>query len=265
MASDEKSTPDGRYLYSVVPAEAVDKLRLDVEGIDGAEVYPLVLGRVAAIVSNIKKAEMRPERRNLGAHSAVLRKVMDQTTLLPVAFGVVPGSERELRELVAEHESEMLEQLQVVEGKVEMGLRGRLQVPDVFQYFLEKFPDLRNSRDAMYAGGEPSREEKIELGQLFAETLEDFQDDTAETVAAGLQAVGKVRINEPRSEEEVINIAVLIPREQMESFTQAVEQLAPDLDENIELQVTGPWPPYNFVDLRIEAAEEEGEEAEEAR
>lgn len=271
MARDEQSSPEGRYLYSIVPAQAVDRLKLDVEGIDGAEVYPLVMGRVAAIVSNIEKGEMRPERTNLAAHSAVMRKLMDQTNLLPVAFGVVPGSERELRELVAEHESEMLEQLSAVDGKVEMGLRGRLQVPDVFQYFLEKFPDLRRTRDEMYAGGEPSREEKIELGQLFSESLEDFQDDTADTVVDGLQAVGRARVNEPRSEEEVINIAVLVPRDQVDSFTQAVEELAPSLDENIELNVTGPWPAYNFVDLRIEAseegeeAEEEGEEAEEAR
>lgn len=259
MARDRNSSPEARYLYAIVSAGAVDNLKLDVEGIDGADVYPLVIGSLAAIVSDIQKGELRPERKNLAAHSGVLRKVMDQTDLLPVAFGVVPGSERELRDLVAEHESAMGEQLENVAGKVEMGLRGRLQVPDVFQYILEKFPDLRQARDEMYAGGEPSREDKIELGQQFAEYLEGFQGESAAQVVGGLQGV-QTRVSEPRNEEEAFNIAVLVPRDQVDAFNHAVEELAPNLDENIELQVTGPWPAYNFVDLRIEA-EEEGEEA----
>ena len=262
MAGDENSNPKGTYLYSVIPAEAVDKLKLDVEGIDGAEVRPLVCGPLAAIVSNAEKTELRPERKNLSAHSAVLRALMDQTSLLPVAFGVVAGSEREVRELLADHESEMVEQLDGVKGRVEMGLRGLLRVPDTFRYFVEKFPDLEKMRDETFSGGNPSREQMIELGQAFSETLEQFQNESADEAEGRLQAVGKVRVNDPRSEEEALNLAVLVPREALDEFTRAVEELAPNLDENIELQVTGPWPPYNFVDLRIHAAgEEEGEEA----
>lgn len=261
----ENSSPKGKYLYSVVPAEAVDKLKLEVDGIEGGEVQPLVSGSLAAIVSDVTATELRPERRNLSAHSAVLRSLMDQTSLLPVAFGVVAKSEREVRELLADHESEMLEQLKVVDGKVEMGVRGMLQVPDTFKYFVEKFPELRQLRDETYGGGEPTREQKIELGQAFAEMLQQFQDDCADRAEEHLQTVGRVRANEPRSEEEALNLAVLVPRDSLETFTKAVDELAPTLDEHIELQVTGPWPAYNFVDLRIQAAEEEAEEGEEAR
>lgn len=263
MAQNEKGSK-GKYLYSVVSAEAVDNLQLDVGGIDETEVYPVVVGSLAAIVSDVERGDLRPERKNLSAHSAVLRKVMDQTNLLPVAFGVVAGGERDLRELMAEYEGEMREQLDRVRGKVEMGLRGVLNVDDTFGYFVEKFPELRTARDETFAAGEPSREDKIELGQLFTEQLEDFQDSTAETAAERLQSVGQVRINEPRTEEEVLNLAVLIPNDGIDSFRSAVDALAPELDENIELQVSGPWPPYNFVELRITAAVEEGGEAEEA-
>lgn len=265
MARDENSSPKGTYLYSVVPAEAVDKLKLEVEGIEGGEVHPLVNGPLAAIVSDVEKTEMRPERKNLSAHSAVLRALMDQTNLLPVAFGVVAGSEREVRELLADHESDMREQLEGVSGKVEMGVRGLLRVPDVFQYFLETFPDLRQLREETFSGGNPSREQMIELGQAFSEMLQDYQDQCADRAVERLGAVGEVRVNDPRSEEEVLNLAVLVPRDQVDSFTRAVDEFAPTLDERIELQVTGPWPPYNFVNLRIQAVEEEGEEAEEAR
>lgn len=263
MARDEMDAK-GRYLYSIVPAEAVDKLRLELTGIDEAEVYPMVVDSLAAIVSDVERGELRPERKNLAAHSEVLRQVMDQTSLLPVAFGVVAGSERDLRELVATYESEMREQLEGVEGKVEMGLRGVLRVDDPFAYFVEKFPDLRDARDETFAAGEPSREDKIELGQFFSERLEEFQEECAEAAAEHLRDVGEVRINDPRSEEEVINLAVLVPKGEVESFRSAVEEMAPDLDEHIELQVSGPWPPYNFVELRIVSEVEDQEEEEEA-
>lgn len=262
MARDENSSTKGTYLYSVVPAEAVDKLKLDVEGIEGTEVRPLVCGPLAAIVSDVETTELRPERKNLSAHSAVLRTLMDQTSLLPVAFGVVAGSEREVRELLGEHESEMLEQLDRVKGSVEMGVRGLLQVPDTFRYFVEKFPELGKMRDETFSGGNPSREQMIELGQAFSEMLEQFQNDSADNAEERLKSVGTVRVNDPRNEQEALNLAILVPRDALDAFTDAVNELAPILDENIELQVTGPWPPYNFVDLRIHvAAEEEGEEA----
>ena len=261
MAPDEKR---GKYLYAIVPAEAVDKLKLEANGVFGSEIYPLVFGKLAVVASDVEKGELRPERKNLSAHSGVLREVMDQTHLLPVAFGVVAGSEREVQELLADHEAEMREQLDQVKGSVEMGLRGVLQVPDVFEFFVQRYADLRKMRDETFANGEPSREEKIELGQYFAELLESYHDECVDKVVTGLgSVVKKCRSNETRNEEEVLNLAVLVARDQIDSFTRAVEALAPSLDEEIELRVTGPWPPYNFVDLRIKKVEEE--EAEEAR
>ncbi len=102
----------------MIPVEAVDKLKLDITGVQGAEVYPLVVGRLAAIVSDIETEEgtLRPERKQLAAHSDVLRKVIDQAPLLPVAFGIVAGSEREVRELLSNQRANSSEQLGEVMG-----------------------------------------------------------------------------------------------------------------------------------------------------
>lgn len=264
MAGDEKSGAEGRYLYSIVSAKAVDGLRLEVEGIEGAEVQPLIEGELAAIVSPFPRGELRPERKNLAAHSEVLRVVMEQTSLLPVAFGIVANSERDVRKLLADHEKDLKEQLAGVEGKVEMSLRGKLSVPNVFQYFVGREPELRALRDETFANGEPSREARIELGQAFAELLEDFQDERAAQVAKRVKGVGDVRVSDPRNEEEVLNLSVLVPKDEVQRLAETVEELAPELEDEIELQLSGPWPPYDFVDLRIESEDEEAE-AEEAR
>ncbi len=51
-----------------------------------------------------------------------------------------------------------------------MGLRGKLNVPNVFEYFMNAFPDLRQMRDDVFSQGEPSREQKIELGKYVRGT-----------------------------------------------------------------------------------------------
>ena len=89
----EKSTPEGRYLYAVVPIEAVDSLDLDTPGILGADVHPVTSGKLAAIVSDIEPKTLRPERKLLSTHSAVLSQVMDQAPMLflwkqPEIYGI---------------------------------------------------------------------------------------------------------------------------------------------------------------------------------
>lgn len=261
MAAGEKrslrSEGPGQYLYAVVPAEAVGGLDLEVRGVDGAPIHPIVSGSVAAIASDVVSGRLRPERKNLAAHSAVLRRLLDRTHLLPAAFLAVAAGEGEVRDLLAAHECEMREQLERVEGCVEMELRGTLRVPDLVRFFLERCPDLRRLRDETFATGEPTREEKIELGLYCADTLQAFRDEFADAVVRGLApTVRQVRENEPRTEQEVLHLALLVPRDGIETLSAALRELAPELDEAVELELSGPWPPWNFVDLRIRTEEE---------
>ncbi len=254
----EKSTPEGRYLYAVVPMEAVDSLNLDTPGIEGADVHPVLSGKLAAIVSDIEPQTLRPERKLLRAHSAVLGQVMDQAPMLPVAFGIIASSEREVRNLLAEHVDDFLTQLHAVKGNVELGLRIRLRDPDAFGYYVQALPELKAMRDDLYREGEPSREEKIELGKSFVGLLNDFREATADKVLDGIKSVAsQTVVNEPRNESEVVNLAALVPHKKVGAFNAAVKKLGASLPENFQVDVTGPWPPYNFTQLRIHFEEVE--------
>ncbi|MCE9670117.1 GvpL/GvpF family gas vesicle protein [Myxococcus stipitatus] len=248
----EKSTPEGCYLYAVVPMEVVDSLDLDTPGIQGADVYPVTSGKLAAIVSDIEQQTLRPERKLLSTHSAVLGRVMDQAPMLPVAFGIIAGSEREVRNLLAEHENDFLTQLDAVSGNVELGLRIRLIDPNAFEYYVNAFPELRAMRDDLYREGEPSREEKIELGKQFVDLLNGFREETADKVLDGIESIAsQTVVNEPRNESEVVNLAALVPRKKVDAFNATVEKLGATLPDDFQVDVTGPWPPYSFINLRI--------------
>ncbi len=55
----------------------------------------------------------------------------------------------------------------------------------------------------------------------------------------------------------MLNLAVLVPREKLDELHQDVAGDGSEVDENLQFEVTGPWPPYNFVTLRIHLEKEE--------
>ena len=78
---------EGKYLYAVIPA-AGDREYGNI-GIDGESVYLIADNQVAAVVSNFSNGKIRPERRHIAAHQAVLKRLMEEETPLPITFGVI--------------------------------------------------------------------------------------------------------------------------------------------------------------------------------
>lgn len=54
------------------------------------------------------------------------------------------------------------------------------------------------------------------------------------------------------SDRLVLNRSYLVERTNREAFNDAVDDIKA-LDESLTVQYTGPWPPYNFVDIQIGA------------
>src|SRR5271157_5821214 len=131
-----------KYIYAIIAAGFPDGLA--VPGIGGYPLSIIAEGRVAAVVSDIGSARIRPERRNLGAHQNVLKTLMDLSSApLPMSFGIVGQSSADVRRMLARNQGAILEQLQRVAGKAEMGLRVRWDVPNIFEFFVDTHAELR--------------------------------------------------------------------------------------------------------------------------
>jgi len=59
---------------------------------------------------------------------------------------------------------------------------------------------------------------------------------------------------EPFGDTMIMNAAFLIERSDEERFAGEVERLGEEL-EPLSFRYSGPWPPYNFVRIRIQAGE----------
>lgn len=242
----------GRYLYAIIDGGG-DREALGFDGVDGAEVYSMGDGRISAVVSDLPDRKVRPERRKLAAHHEVLKKLMVDRTVLPMAFGLIADGPQSVRRILRLNASTFHEQIRRLAGKVEMGLRVAWDVPNIFEYALKIHPELAELRDHIFRGGrEPSQDDKIEVGRTFDRLMTEEREAHGDRVAAVLSAhCSEIKSNKVRNDREVLNLACLVDRAKMKDFEAGVIEAARFFDNHFAFDFNGPWPPHNFVEIEL--------------
>lgn len=249
----QQDNKKGKYLYAITENDI--ERSFGPVGLDGGDVYTIANGKLAAIVSDTDLKRIRPDRRHLAAHQAILKRLLNETTPLPLSFGVVADGTDEIIKILKENRSAFLRQLSRVSGKVEMGLRVTWDVPNIFEYFVNKHPELRIARDQFLGTQrEPSQEDKMELGRMFDRLLNEDRELYMEKVEkAVVKVCSKLHRNSTRNECEVMNLACLVEREGIDAFEASVFEAAKLFDNNYAFDYNGPWAPHNFVNMVLKS------------
>jgi hypothetical protein len=243
----------GTYVYAVL-ASTKGIGESGPIGIEGGEVYCVTAGDLVAAVSRVGRTRLRPERKHLLAHQAVLRRLMEHGTVLPAAFGLVARDDEAVRDRLLEHHALFQEQLERVTGKVEMGLKVSWSAPDLFGYFVALHPELGAARDRMRGRQDLGREELLAVGKLFEDLREADRQAHSERVAAVLRERGlELKWNPPRGEREMMSLSCLVPREGLDVFDKVIEAVAADFDDHFTFELNGPWAPHSFTKLKLTA------------
>ncbi|MCF8036105.1 MAG: GvpL/GvpF family gas vesicle protein [Desulfobacteraceae bacterium] len=242
----------GKYLYAIVGGPGGQEY--GPCGIGGEMVYSIAGEKTAAVVSDIADKTLRPERRNLATHRDVLKLIMEETTPLPMAFGIIASSRKAIQKILYRNHPVFAEKLAQVKGKVEMGLRVTWDVPNIFEYFVEIHPELKDARNRYFSTQrEPTQDEKIELGRMFERALNEDRVEHTRRVEEVLSGYcHELKENRCREEREVLNLACLVGRNKMEEFEKAIFEAAELFDNSFAFDYNGPWAPHNFVHMNIE-------------
>jgi hypothetical protein len=241
----------GKHLYAIVPASFGEVGQ--AVGVNGSPVYTIQNEGLAAVVSDLAVPRLRPERRHLAAHSEVLQSILAQTTPLPIAFGVVAGSQEDVQILLKRHREVFENHLTRLENKVEMSVRVSLDLPNVFEYFMRTNEDLRSVGKAMFAGGrEPSQNEKIELGRMCEAVLTHERETMAQQLEDSLETLCSETIRaELRQEHELVNLTCLVEKNRLDEFMTVIENVGELYPDDFAIKISGPFAPHNFVELRL--------------
>jgi hypothetical protein len=246
------------YVYGIVSTANASAVGGGARGVSGAPVRVVVEGDLAAIVSEVPLREFddEPLAANLhdpawlsaGArdHDAVLSAVAQETSVVPFRFGTIYRSEEQVRAMLAEHVG-LAATLDSIRGRIEVGVKG----------FVRRAEPPEEAAGGDNSPGRRYLEEK-QRARRAAEERETLVARVADESHARLAAIAEeARANPlqpaeaaPRDSTMFLNGAYLVRLEDADAFREAVASLERELRESgVGYDLTGPWPPYNFVDV----------------
>ncbi|MFJ7768569.1 GvpL/GvpF family gas vesicle protein [Streptomyces sp. NPDC097107] len=243
VAGTTASVPEALYVYGIAPA-GIRTPRFP--GVDGAPVRLLTESGLCAAVS-AAPARIRPRRRDLLAHQAVLDALAEQGPLLPMRFAVLsPRPDALLSQLRADA-AHLSRQLDEVRGCVELNVKGTV-VPGHFADLVRRDESLRNL--ALRTRRRPDYEANVRLGEAIARGVRREARRAAGEVLDHLTPLAVRTVRGTTDDEQVLSASFLLRSTDERRFRQAVDVRARDCGDRLALSVTGPLPCYSFVDPR---------------
>ena len=171
-------------------------------------------------------------------------------------FGVVMPSESAVRaDLLTAHRAELAAQLEEMDGKVEVNIKGLYDEPTVLRELVAGDPEIAGLREALQHQPEDATYfERIRLGELVAAALAARRSAEEHQIVERLaaNALG-VEVGDPMHERMVVNASFLVERNRLGDLDEALEQMAAEREGTIRFRYTGPLPPHSFVELSVEA------------
>ncbi|WP_224447734.1 GvpL/GvpF family gas vesicle protein [Haloprofundus salilacus] len=201
------------YLYTYGVTDD-GSFELDLPAVeDATSVYTVDYRRYSAIVSDIDTMEPEQTDENARLHDDVLQALIEDRTVVPMRFGMTFKNARALKSVLRGGQRAFRRALMNVDGKVELGVK----------LVTEEGVDV--DREAV-------RDD-------VRERLGEVSNDRAE--------------NDLFSDRLVVNDSYLVAHEDREAFDEVMGDVTEAYEGQLKVQYTGPWAPYNFVDIEIGA------------
>jgi Gas vesicle synthesis protein GvpL/GvpF len=260
---DPAPTGDGIWAYCITRASDAPA----VDGVQGSQVERVEEGGLAVLVSRVPLSEFGEDalRRNLNDldwlervardHEAVLERALEDGTIVPLRICTIFADERGAARMLAEQRSALDTALDVLDGRQEWGVKLTVDRAALEAAARDRAPDVSDEElEGRSAGGAYMLRRRQE--RQLREAADRLAGGIAEDVHARLQdwATDAV-VNPPQNPElsghegdMLLNAAYLVEAAKVERLHELVAELRERHRElGARLELTGPWPPYNFV------------------
>ncbi|GER86465.1 hypothetical protein KDW_06270 [Dictyobacter vulcani] len=264
----------GLYAYGLVKKSPG---QLDIPGIDTKnKVYPVKGSGICVMVSEINISQFQEQVKNLyavlaqtpgvvnnedgailQAHEHVIDTIMQHTTIVPLKFGTILKDKRAAVKLLVEQGEDFKALLAKFEGKVECGLKVYVDIQVAIQHITRHDPELARQQE---------QQESLSKGTayLFARKREEQLKDRANAELSRIgehifttfgTAAFEMKQNDllaqkvtGKKKEMILNAAYLVGRDNVVAFQEQAKKITAQYSPlELELEFSGPWPPYNFM------------------
>ncbi len=244
---------EGRYVYGIIQSkEPVSFGRMGIGG-NGEMVYTVTHADIAAVVSGTSVFIFDPTRENALAHEHVIEKVMKTHTIIPMSFGTVFRTDDDIREVLRSIYPSVKDVLKQMAGKVEFGLKVTWERDRIVEELQREHDEIhRFHQEITRKHLQSTYFARMQLGRMIDKALSERSGQYVREIYEALRAICVAsRDNKPIGDKMIMNAAFLLEREREAEFDAAVNGVARKFGERLNFKYTGPWPPYNFVNIRL--------------
>lgn len=246
--SDERS---GKYVYCIIQTN--ESLRFGPIGIgsEPADVHTVSYKDIAAVVSDTPLEVYDPTRENVLAHERVNEAVMRDFTVLPMSFSTVFKTSEDIVELLRTAYDAFRDVLVKMRNKVEFGVKVLWEPEIVIREIEKEDENLRLLRQEISSQRGSTYFARMQYGRLVDSLLQQRSEALVSDIFNALGSVSVAsRANKPIGEKMILNAAFLVARDREADFDAMVKEIDSRY-ANLKFKYTGPWPPYNFVNIRL--------------
>jgi hypothetical protein len=253
-ADKDASTDDaneGKYVYCIIKSERPLSFGALGIGAEPAQCMTVHYRDIAAVVSNTPMVVQDPTRDNVLAHQRVNETVMQQHTVIPMSFGTVFKTHDDIMELLRSAYEAFTDVLNKMQDKFEFGLKVLWDRDQIIREIEGEDEDIRRLKGEISSQKGSTYFARMQYGRLIDAALQARSERYVAEIFEALRDVSVAsRSNKPIGDRMIMNAAFLVARDTEQAFDARVKEIGSRYDK-LTFKYTGPWPPYNFVNIRL--------------
>ena len=207
-----------------------------VLGVSGNQVFLYPASDLAIVVSEHNPAEALKQKAGMD-HARVIADCFKHSTVLPFRFGTVFQDDEGLRKSIRSNQRQFQNNLERLHGKTEMHLK--IHVDDCCRELEKHIPNLGVGKEYLSNLRESATRQRERQTRARAVSFQMHRmfNPLDEEVTCRLTESGRM----------VLDVAHLIDRKCVERYQNKFTTTSAMMRE-CQMQLSGPWPPYHFVD-----------------
>jgi hypothetical protein len=168
-----------------------------------------------------------------------------------MSFGTIFKTREDIVELLRSAAEAFDDVINKMQNKLEFGLKVLWDRDQAIREVESEDEDITRLKKEISSQKGPTYFARMQYGRLIDTALQSRSERYVAEILELLREVSVAsRVNKPIGEKMIMNAAFLITRDREQEFDAKVKSIAARFDR-LTFKYTGPWPPYNFVNIRL--------------
>lgn len=246
-----------KIIYAIVATNGsnddTNNLVKKIQGIAGTNLYALSYNDISVAVSDFAPSKFTITKEMAIDFARVIEALAQQFTLLPIRFGTFLKSDEIISQLLSDHYSAFVDNLKKVAGKHEFGLKLIWDYEKCSAKISAKLETEELNAGKYFTKSTVNTNylfEKMKKHRLEDAVLKHVEQLIEEISRYLSQLSPECKFKKMLSQKIILDGVFLVSKNQKDAFIGAIEALKQQHDD-LHFLLTGPWPPYSFVEILI--------------